>query len=153
MLNVHCNTVPRGRGKEKSKRSHIHWHVNIQAGGICSRGSVNLINKLGTSLGHKTNIPVLGSKQRLNLQGQHESLAGEGGYRPSSCSGACSCSLQKRGAHRGSRGLRRPVHVKRGGTPRLEGGRHGHPTRTPLPHIQPTPPNLSKAPFTVCSLK
>lgn len=108
MLNVHCNTVPGGRGKEKSKRSHIHWHVNIQAGGICSRGSVNLINKLGTSLGHKTNIPILGSKQRLNLQGQHESLAGEGGYRPSFCSGACSCSLQKRGAHGGSRGLRRP---------------------------------------------
>lgn len=45
------------------------WHLFLRLGNL----------KLGTSLGHKTDIPILGSKQRLNLQGQHEGLAGKGG--------------------------------------------------------------------------
>lgn len=81
------------------QRIHIHWHVNIQADGICSWGSVNLIDKPGTSLGHKTNIPILGSKQRLNLQGHRESLAGKGGPSTTSCLGACSCLFLKWGGH------------------------------------------------------
>lgn len=44
--------------------------------------------KLGTSLRHKTDIPILGSKQRLNLQGQHEGLAGKGRPPTDSCLGA-----------------------------------------------------------------
>ena len=76
------------------------WHLFLR--------SVNLINKLGTSLGHKTNIPILGSKQRLNLQGQHESLAGKGGPSTNSCSGACSCLFLKGGKDTGkARGCRR----------------------------------------------
>lgn len=95
MLAVHCNTVL-GKGKGKGQRTHIHWHVNIQADGIWSQGSASLTNKLGTSLEHKTKIPILGSKQRLNLQGQHESLAGEGGPPAPSCLGAQSCGLLMR---------------------------------------------------------
>lgn len=34
MLNVHYNTVQR-EGKRENEEIHIHWHVNIQAEGIC----------------------------------------------------------------------------------------------------------------------
>lgn len=77
MLDVHCNTVP-GEGRRKEQGLNVHWHVNIQADDIGSGSSVSLPDHLGISLGHKTEIAILGSKQRLNLQGQHESLAGEG---------------------------------------------------------------------------
>ena len=102
-------TLSKGRGKGKMKKdSHPlacqhsgRWHLFLR--------SVNLINKLGTSLGHKTNIPILGSKQRLNLQGQHKSLAGKGGPSTNSCSGACSCLFLKGGKDTGkARGCRRP---------------------------------------------
>lgn len=73
-------TLSKGKGgEEEGTRIHIHWHVNIQADGIGPGGSASLPHKLGISLGHKTEISILGSKQRLNLQGQHASLAGEGG--------------------------------------------------------------------------
>lgn len=100
MLNVHCNTVQRERERKKwggKKKSHTHWHVNIQADGVCSRGSRNLIDKLGTSLGHKTDIPILGSKQWLSLQGRHESLAGEGGPPTDSCTGPTAACSGKEG--------------------------------------------------------
>lgn len=77
MLDVHCDTV-RGEG-DKGTGTHTHWHVNVQADGIGSGGSVSLPGKPGLSLGHKTKISILGSKRRLNLQGQHASLAREGG--------------------------------------------------------------------------
>lgn len=43
--NVYCNTVPRGWGG-KNEKGVIHWHVNIQAGGLCSRGAVPLTDRL-----------------------------------------------------------------------------------------------------------
>lgn len=102
MLNVHCNTVQRG-GKGKMKRdSHPlacqhsgRWHLFLRLGNL----------KLGTSLGHKADIPILGSKQRLNLQGQHEGLAGKRGPPTDSCLGAhssCSWSEVHTGRTRGS---------------------------------------------------
>ena len=45
MLNVYCNTVPRGWGG-RNEKGVIHWHVNIQAGGLCSRGAVPLTDRL-----------------------------------------------------------------------------------------------------------
>lgn len=88
------NTVQREGKSRKEKGIHIHWHVNIQADGICSWDSViNLIDKLGTNLGHKTSIPILGSKQWLNLQGQHKTLAGSAGPSPNSCRDAHRCLL------------------------------------------------------------
>lgn len=47
------------------------WHLFLRVG--------NLINNLGTSLGHKNQYSHLGSKQQLNLQGQHRGLAGKEG--------------------------------------------------------------------------
>jgi hypothetical protein len=104
MLSVHCNTVQRkGKGKMKI---HTHCHVNIQADGICFWGPLKLVEKRGKSLGHRTSIPVLGSKQWLNLQGWHEGLAGEGG--PSLARGAHGCWLLKWGGHWQARCVRRP---------------------------------------------
>lgn len=67
-------TLSKGRGRG-NEGSHACGHVNIQADGIFSR-PYSLIDKLGTHLRHKTNIPVLGSKQWLNLQ---EGLTGQRG--------------------------------------------------------------------------
>lgn len=44
-------------------------------------------------------------------------------------------------------------HEEMRGHHQLEGDGHSNPKWMLLPPIQPTPPNLSKAPFTVCSLK
>lgn len=178
MLNVHCNTVQRGgKGKMKGDSHPLacqhsgRWHLFLRFG--------NLI-KLGTSLGHKTDIPILGSKQRLNLQGQHEGLAGKGGPPTDSCLGAhssCSWSEMHTGVQRPSGrrrdgchwgfsciaatvlSMHRPALAKDGshketrGYHRLKRDGHGNPWWMLLPPIHPTPPNLSKAPFTVCSLK
>lgn len=42
------------------------------------RWPLGLPDTPGTGLGHKTKIPVLGSKQWLNVQGRREGLAGDG---------------------------------------------------------------------------
>lgn len=44
-------------------------------------------------------------------------------------------------------------HEEMRGHHQLEGDGRGNPKWMLLPPIHPTPPNLSKAPFTVCSLK
>lgn len=104
MFIVHCNTV-QGGGDGKMKRDSQplacqhsgRWHLFLRVG--------NLINNLGTSLGHKNQYSHLGSKQQLNLQGQHRGLAGKGGPPTDSCSGAhssCSCSQAHTGRARGS---------------------------------------------------
>lgn len=152
-------TLSQGEGKEKRKRSHIHWHVNTQAGGICARRSVNLTDKLGTSLGHKTNIPTLGSKQRLNLQGQHESLGGAGGGKASPLTSAPEAGrrlAKPEASRRPPRGQAlaaltpRPRASAASRPPRLEGGGTGAVSPTPC---QPTPPALPEAPFTVGPLE
>lgn len=68
-------TLSKGREKEKGRITHPlacqhsgRWHLFSRP--------YSLIDKLGTHLRHKTSIPVLGSKQWLNLQGQQEGLAG-----------------------------------------------------------------------------
>lgn len=145
-------TLSQGEGKEKRKRSHIHWHVNTQAGGICARRSVNLTDKLGTSLGHKTNIPTLGSKQRLNLQGQHESLGGAGGGKASPLTSAPEAGrrlAKPEASRRPPRGQALAALTPAPGPPLHLGHRASREgARVPFPHPRPAHPACSpRGPF------
>lgn len=97
MLNVHCNTVQREGEMKKdshplayqhSGRWHLFWRIRKPPG--------QTWNKCGTQNQY---FSILGSKQWLNLQGQHASLAGEGG--PPTGPGECpvaACSWGERAA-------------------------------------------------------
>lgn len=72
-------TLSKGKGKGKMKKnSHPlacqhsgRWHLSLR---FC-KPHLQTWNKSWT----QNQYPILGSKQRLNLQGQNESLAGKGG--------------------------------------------------------------------------
>lgn len=136
--------------EEKGTRIHIHWRVNIQADGVGWGGSASLPHKLGINLGHKTEISILGSKQRLVCKVSMRAwLAREG---PPADRREC---LLSQWAHRpapakeSSRGETRGRHQLKGEGRGIPNGR-GLP-RGRLPRGRPHP-HLAIAPFTVCAL-
>lgn len=79
MLDGQLEHCPREGERKKMKRIHIHWHVHIQAGGVCLWGSRSLMDRQTTCVWHETSISHFGLKAAAGFQGWHEGLASEEG--------------------------------------------------------------------------
>lgn len=167
MLNVYCNTVPRGWGG-RNEKGVIHWHVNIQAGGLCSRGAVPLTDRLEQVSDTKPIFPFWAQSSGWICKVSMRAWLARKSAPPSFCSGgpvaarsrpsrshcdgcpwASAASWPLSCWHRAALAEDSSREEMRGPHDLRERG-----TATPMDAASPNPPpHLAEAPFTVCALK